>query len=628
MIQLAKDVALRDDGTIEGSLVEAARWVSTRRTTTFEKLFAGTDRPERLTAPQATHLVSQLHDAIAHAHGSGDAPTQQRSAALTILSHVVATVLHDPSFRAAADAAAKEIFALVAAEPRAELRAHAILLLSLRAPALNVADRGRGAELLRGLVRAAPPYAELKGTWRFAMCSDPAFHDGECNVLVEKHHFKKTGGAPAGYQAFVAPWRTPSGEPIEVLARASDVPDEAREMGDAAFVGLLINRHAQLGTFDLQEVETPVAQRGYKLMMNSQCCGMATRFAVARRFPDADIYSSWDSTMFETDSKGTVTASEGLDCFAAILEGMSHGESHAQLDARVKKAQWAHGDADFPGFVQFVGPAHPLVIARFTDVDADGQSGLYDGFLDFEGKALRESLKSAMKPRDPRMAPSQIAGEAAAGLEWAAGSLDRATKYSEIWKQLPADSEQRYVFEAAGFYDQREPPKDVPGGGELGELPAVVRYRGDGSGLTGEVMFHAWLAHAPRELKRLLVAAEAMRRAFDLGHLPEKGPLATPLGQRCALLLTMVGLLEFPADPNMVDAVWSLALDALALPEIARSVVRACITDADHEQHDDYYGSFADLAALERAIAKADPLALGKLKSKDAKIGRARLLRF
>jgi transcription elongation factor Elf1 len=46
-----------------------------------------------------------------------------------------------------------------------------------------------------------------------------------------------------------------------------------------------------------------VRQVGYKLMMNSQCAGLTTRFAIAKIFPDADIYSSWDSTYFRTDSE-------------------------------------------------------------------------------------------------------------------------------------------------------------------------------------------------------------------------------------------------------------------------------------------------------------------------------------
>ena len=97
-------------------------------------------------------------------------------------------------------------------------------------------------------------------------------------------------------------------------------------MGSDAFVGILINRHAQLGSFDMQASASTVRQVGYKLMMNSQCAGLTTRFAIAKMFPDADIYSSWDSTYFRTDSKsGKVIASEGLDCFVAVLEGMSSG---------------------------------------------------------------------------------------------------------------------------------------------------------------------------------------------------------------------------------------------------------------------------------------------------------------
>jgi hypothetical protein len=109
------------------------------------------------------------------------------------------------------------------------------------------------------------------------------------------------------------------------------------EMGLAYFTGLLVNRHAQLGSFDLVSTTTRVRQAGYKLMMNSQCAGLTTRFAIARMFPDADLCSSWDSTFFQQEpGGGEVTASEGLDCFVAILTGMSHKETHAQLEAALR----------------------------------------------------------------------------------------------------------------------------------------------------------------------------------------------------------------------------------------------------------------------------------------------------
>jgi hypothetical protein len=116
-----------------------------------------------------------------------------------------------------------------------------------------------------------------------------------------------------------------------------------------------------------------------------------------------------------------------------------------------------------------------------------------------------------------------------------------------------------------------------------------------------------------------------MRRALDTGRISSLGE---PLAQRGAILLTMKGLLEFAADPNLVDAVWALALDALNLPGLARSVVRGVITDREHEKLDDYYGSFKDLDKLKKAIAKADPLALKKLESDDAQIGRAKPLKL
>ncbi|HND13002.1 MAG TPA: hypothetical protein PLY80_21325, partial [Pseudomonadota bacterium] len=141
-------------------------------------------------------------------------------------------------------------------------------------------------------------------------------------------------------------------------------------------------------------------------------------------------------------------------------------------------------------------------------------------------------------------------------------------------------------------------------------------------------MFHSHLSHAAPELKRLLCAAEAMRRGLDLGMLPPEGPLATQLAQRGALLLLLAGLLEFPADQNFIDGLWSMALKLLNLPSISRSLVRGCITDADHNASN-YYGSRRGLLQLlgdettDGALKKSDPLAYERLRSDDPSIGRA-----
>ena len=649
------------------ALIHAARWISGRRTSTFERLFPPSAfhpeaplRPERLGAAQASGLLDQLRSALTAAAVTGDAAKKDaitaaevRSGALTVLSHILATVLADPGFRAPADAAAAAIFDLIDREQghdaaRAMLRAHAILLLQLRGAALSTADKARAVALVKSLVRAAPPYAELGGPWNFAMCSDSEFHLGECDMLVADHGFKAIdvpADAPVihgrwsdlGYSAFEAPFKTPKGETIRVFARAASPDNENLEMGFPFFTGLLINRHAQLGSFDLKASRTAVQQQGYKVMMNSQCAGLTTRFAITRMFPDADVYSSWDSTYFRTakgGGEGKVTASEGLDCFLALLHGMSGGETHAQISGRIRRAQWGHNQAlTMPDYVQFVGPAHPLVLTRFNDIDRDGRADSYDGYLDFHLAEIAEDIQASMTPRDPGLAASQISGEAATGLGWAAGSMNRVTQYSDLWSGLPGASELMYAFQAGGFYSQHEPPSDVPAGKlveDPGTLPTVCRYHkesGDVAGFQVDVMLHSWLAHSGKEIKRLLVAADSMWRALDLGYLASDDELAKPIGQRCMLLLTLAGLLEFPADQNFLDGLWSMALKALRLPEISRSLVRGCITSEDHDASN-YYGSRRGLRQLLGAMQNADPVVYAKMKSDSPEVGRAAPITF
>lgn len=644
-------------------LVTAARWVSTRRTTSFECLFPASPfhpeeplRPERLSPAQAQALLAQL-TAVLSAAAPGAAnvdpidAAQLRSAVLTVLSHIVATVLKDPSFRAVADQAAARIFALIAAEtgPRAhpELRAHAISLLAMRGPALRPEDQKQAEALLRSLHRSAPPYAELGGTWRFAINSAAEFAPGEFKVLQTKYGFTKIplpDGAPAapntwgdGYQVLQAPFKGPEGQIIHLYCRSASPRDENFEMGNAYFTGVIISRHANLGAFDMRAALTQTTQVGYKLMMNCQCAGLTTRFAISRMFPDADIYSSWDSTYFNTGTNDEITASEGIDCFVAILQGMASREDFAAIDRRIRKVQWHHKQSRSPDFVQFIGPAHPAVVARYEDINRDGKADFYDGFLDFRVVEIAESIRDSATPKSPGVAASQIGGDAARGLNWAAGSLNRVAQYSELWDGLPGQAENFYVFVAAGFHDAVDPPRDVPTGKrsppvDLGRAPAVVRYiPGPKDSLSAEVMLHATLAHSAQELKRLLVGADAYWRAVDLGYLAE-APLDTRGGQRAGLLLLLAGLLEFPADPNLLDALWEQALDMLALPRLSRSLVRRCIDDEDHG-NSNYYGSTRGVVALigtsaapGGAIKEANPVAFDEIMSDSPEVGRAKPL--
>src|SRR4029079_17326790 len=116
-----------------------------------------------------------------------------RSASATILSHLIATAKDDASFRGAADTAATMLFGLIDAEQGEAampmLRAHAIQLLQMRAPALSAGDVEKARALVRSLVREAPPYDDIKGPWRFSMCSASEFHEGECDILISTYKF-------------------------------------------------------------------------------------------------------------------------------------------------------------------------------------------------------------------------------------------------------------------------------------------------------------------------------------------------------------------------------------------------------------------------------------------------------
>ncbi|MEZ4452192.1 MAG: hypothetical protein R3B09_22190 [Nannocystaceae bacterium] len=642
----------------------AARWVSSRRTSSFERLFPESPfhpdlpvRDDRLSVAQAGGLLDQLERALAAAAvggegaaASADDAAQLRSACLTVLAHVIATAARDPEFRAPADRAFAAVRGLIEGEDgagaRPEIRAHAIQLLSQRGPALTDAQKAEVRGLLKTLTRSSPPYDEIKGPWRIALNAGYEFNKGGVEILRKTYKFTDAevpADAPKapGYGTYVvlqAPFTGPDGQVIQIFARAASPRNENAEMESEYFVGVAINRHANLGSADMSAALVDVRQRGYKLMLNAQCAGLTTRFAISRMFPEADIFSSWDSTYFRTGADGELSASEGIDCLMAILKGMSQREDFTKIEARVKAAQWYHSQSKDKSFVQFIGPANPLVTRRYEDVNRDGKADYYDGFLDLRLVEIAEDLRASATPRDPGAQASQISGAAASGLGWAAGSLNRVTQYSDLFDELPGQTELFYAFRSGGFFSEHEPPQDVPLGRgqpvDLGLLPAVVRYLPSaegGASLSAEVMFNSWLSHAAQELKRLLCAADASWRAVDLGYRGARAPIDTPAGQRAGLLLVLAGLLEFPADQNMIDVLWGMALEMLGYPKISRSVIRRCITEADHDAGN-YYGSVRGVRELlgeegsPGKLESADPLAHTALLADDPAVGRAKLL--
>ncbi len=264
--------------------VAAARWISgpadleLRVPVPAERVLprrAAADRaaPRRARPGRCSRQVEAVLAAVAPGgpNAAIDDAVQLRSAALTVLSHVVATALKDPEFRAAADVAAERIFRLVDEEGgpggRSELRAHAISLLSLRGPALRPEQQTRAQALLRSLSRQAPPYAELTGPWRFALASAAEFFSGEVELLQTKYGFTKIAapeGTPKppnmwgdGYEVLQAPFVGKGGREIVVFARSASPRDENFEMSQEFFIGLLISRHANLGAYDIARLGDP-----------------------------------------------------------------------------------------------------------------------------------------------------------------------------------------------------------------------------------------------------------------------------------------------------------------------------------------------------------------------------------
>ena len=180
-----------DGPAARDALVTAARWISSRRTSTFARLFPPSAfhpeepvRNERLSARQARGAARSGARGARCAAVGGErgearpsAAATLRSAALTVLSHILATSLRRPRLRAgrrraaARDLRAHRHGAAATTAPAGAPRARDPAPPAPRRRARAGPSGARAAALVAGLLRAAPPYAELTGPWNFAMCS-------------------------------------------------------------------------------------------------------------------------------------------------------------------------------------------------------------------------------------------------------------------------------------------------------------------------------------------------------------------------------------------------------------------------------------------------------------------------
>ena len=75
----------------------------------------------------------------------------------------------------------------------------------------------------------------------------------------------------------------------------------------------------------------------------------------------------------------------------------------------MQKEQWHHEQSQNPHFMQFIGPSHPLVTARYSDVNQDGHADYYDGFLDFTLREIKSDLENGATRAIPAWPPRRSA---------------------------------------------------------------------------------------------------------------------------------------------------------------------------------------------------------------------------
>ncbi len=419
-----------DGPAARDALVTAARWISSRRTSTLPQLFPPSAfhpeepvRKERLSARRGAALLDQARAALEIAAVGGEearrdptAAATLRSAATTILSHLIATSLDDRGFAPVAERAAEEILALIEeGGGRRGGPAGAARARDPPAPAARPGAHGGPAGASAGArPRAAPRGAavrrahgtvEPRDVRRLGVPRGRVRHPRVDPRLQGDRPPPEAPPSPNGwspYRAFEAPFKTPAGEPIRVFARAATPRDENLEMGMAFFIGVLINRHAQLGAFSTSRGrgagETGRVQADDELAVRGAHHALCRLPDVPGRghllFVGLDVFQ-------DRIGRGGHRVRGGRPASSPRCARMSKRASHAELDARLRKAQWPYPQAQIAGFSQFVGPSHPLVVARFSDVNRDGRADYYDGFLDFQLADIAEDIEASMTPRDP-----------------------------------------------------------------------------------------------------------------------------------------------------------------------------------------------------------------------------------
>lgn len=386
------------------------------------------------------------------------------------------------------------------------------------------------------------------------------------------------------------------------------------------YQGLSYGGHSQIGENQENSLKKAIAENRKattpQIAILDLCAGLDNFDAGIKALGDVDLMTTHDSSYFNKgqvrDNEGNVVVqdgvyrSEGQDILFETLEGLTAGETYAQLHERFERVipEWHHAAAPNTHTPTF--PNYRDVLVFHTDLDNDGVMDARDVHYHCALRQIPEDKdhEFALKELPAGVRPDMVRGSAAMN---AVLDLNVATHYNAL---IHHNDAALHKFVADGYFDG-EGQKD------LVRFNVEETYNGTKGIL---VQYNSKLAHTSREALEALTMYQSMMMLADRGdHGGE--PAVHGLGEvdRKLMALTFAAFrLNYDGEGSWNDQrIWKQLLGVLRLPGNLPYGDLTRLLDAEHH---DYSGNTDVVKKYKEVLTRIDPGLLRALENPE--VGR------
>ncbi|MBL8952993.1 MAG: hypothetical protein JNK82_19605 [Myxococcaceae bacterium] len=465
--------------------------------------------------------------------------------------------------------------AMIEKEPDRRLQASLVFHLS-NSPLAQSGDAKQVADrFITKLAPAAPPYEKWFANGNTTVNLDwqvgPEFIDGFKKSIAQKG-WKEVAGAGFGATVYEKAFNDPAaGETkFRITVRGANSTGLLSKLNDASVHIMGYDGHANWGNNQVGSIRNaPQTADGGdgKLFISNLCVGKSQIDAMAKKFPNLQVTTTYGSSAVDTD----------IDGLAKLLAKRAGWADINPFMDRVD-GQWERNN--------FVTPASTLVRERVLDRDNDGQADYLDKHFNYSTFNVADDTAREFRPvRQDRPAHTLDGTK----INIAAQVLNTVSEFSSVHNRVNPDSK----VIAAGWFE--------PKAGEA-EVVKFERVKGPGGKDEYRMSVNASYSHMSEEALRATCVYELNR------FLQSSGIQTLPAVDR--KLNAVIGFAQsLDIDGGYRDnEVWKSFLGRYNLPNVDRQAIQALL-DAEHH---DYAGSQAMIDSLKAKLSPDVLAALAK----------------